>query len=341
MTSSSRFLPWLTRQLLMVLCIGLTFAVGFTLAMHQDFGSTLVFSLCITFFCSACAQGLHALICWLRGSKERLRGPLMTIVVVLGALPGYQLGYWVADALMGTHSPTLLEASPRQFAFLLFMVILPSVVASYYFRSREQLAQAQAQAAEHQLQLLQAQLEPHMLFNTLANLRVLIRMDPARAQTMLDQLIGFLRATLQASRSGSHSLADEFARLSDYLALMEVRMQDRLRSALTLPPELAEEQVPPLLLQPLVENAIKHGLEPNVEGGELHISARREEGKALVLEVRDTGAGLSQGNATTGTQFGLHQVRERLAARYGANATFTLTNSSEGGTLARITIITP
>ena len=325
----------LVRQLLLVIAIGLTFAIGLTLALRQDFGTTLFYSLCITGCCSATAQGAHELLSRLLGGK-RLSGLPLVIVVVIGALPGYQIGYWIADALMGQRSVTLLDGSPRQLAFLLFMVIVPCVIASYYFRSRQQLDQARAQAAEHQLQLLQAQLEPHMLFNTLANLRALIRMDPARAQTMLDQLIAFLRATLQASRSGSHSLTDEFARLTDYLALMEVRMQDRLRPHFSLPPELASEQIPPLLLQPLVENAIKHGLEPQVEGGELHISARRE-GKVLLLDVRDTGAGLSQ-SGTTGTQFGLHQVRERLAARYGANATFTLTDSPEGGTLAQIKI---
>ena len=336
---TTRILPWLTQQFLLVLAIALTFAAGFALALHQDFGRTLVYSLCITGCCSAFAQGFHELVARILGGN-RLRGLPLVVVVTIGALPGYQIGYWIADALTGQHSATLFEASPRQLAFLLFIVAIPCVAASYYFRSREQLADAKAQAAEHQLQLLQAQLEPHMLFNTLANLRVLIGMDPQRAQAMLDQLIAFLRATLQASRSGSHSLADEFARLEDYLALMEVRMQDRLRPVFDLPAELANEQIPPLLLQPLVENAIKHGLEPQVEGGELRVSARRE-GSALLLEVRDTGAGLSRDNTTAGTHFGLHQVRQRLAARYGADAEFTLTNHPEGGALVRILIKTP
>ena len=333
----SRFLPWFIRQFLMVMAISLIFTVGGSLALHQAFGRTFVYCLCISICCSAGAQGMHELVSRLRGG-DRMRGLLLVVVVMTGALPGYQIGYWIADALTGQHSPSLSEASPRKLAFLVFMVALPSVATSYYFRSREQLAQAKALAAEHELQLLQAQLEPHMLFNTLANLRVLIGMDPLRAQAMLDQLIAFLRATLQASRSGSHSLADEFARLADYLALMEVRMQDRLRPALNLPPELGSEQIPPLLLQPLVENAIKHGLEPQVEGGELRVSARRE-GSALLLEVRDTGAGLS--NSNSGTCFGLHQVRQRLATRYGANAEFTLANHPESGTLARILIKTP
>src|SRR2546428_7082195 len=119
---------------------------------------------------------------------------------------------------------------------------------------------AKHSAAESKLKLLESKLEPHMLFNTLANLGVLIGTDPPRAQAMLDRLIAFLRATLEASRSGSHPLAAEFARIADYLELMQVRMGARLRSRLELPDDLAALPVPPLLLQPLVENAIQHGL---------------------------------------------------------------------------------
>jgi signal transduction histidine kinase len=330
--------PWLKRQLTLVIVMALVGATGISLVSDTSFPRVLLYSLCISASCSVGAQVLHELVARLRGG-DRLTGLPLIIVVVIGALPGYQIGYWIADALTGVRSPTVFDASPRQLAFLIFVVAIPSIAASYYFRSREQLAHARSQAAEHQLQLLQAQLEPHMLFNTLANLRVLIRQDPQRAQAMLDQLISFLRATLQASRSGSHSLADEFARLNDYLALMKVRMQDRLRPSFDLPDELTAAQIPPLLLQPLVENAIKHGLEPQVDGGELIVSARRD-GEALILEVRDTGAGLST-PSSEGTHFGLHQIRERLATRYGADTEFTLTQHPEGGALARIRIKKP
>src|SRR5438045_747906 len=135
---------------------------------------------------------------------------------------------------------------------------------------------------------------------------------------MLDRLIAFLRATLAASRNGSHSLSSEFARIGDYLELMKIRMGERLQTQLVLPPELAAEPIPPLLLQPLVENAIKHGLEPHVGGGRLVVSAERD-GDALVLRVRDTGVGVRdtgvgvRDTAGDGTRFGLQQVRDRLA----------------------------
>jgi len=220
---------------------------------------------------------------------------------------------------------------------------VPATVITYWFYSRETIAAkeaamqaAQRQAAEHQLKLLESQLEPHMLFNTLANLRVLIGVDPQRARAMLDQLIAFLRATLAGSRAAQHPLRAEFARLTDYLALMQVRMGGRLQTRVELPEALAELPVPPLLLQPLVENCIKHGLEPALAGGCIDVRAARD-GGTLVLSVRDTGAGLST-PAVEGTQFGLVQVRERLAALYGARAALTLTRAddAEGGTLATI-----
>ncbi len=175
---------------------------------------------------------------------------------------------------------------------------------------------------------------------TLANLRALIAVDPDRAQHMLDRLIDFLRATLGGSRAPLHPLSSEFSRLADYLALMQVRMGDRLKVELDLPPALASVAVPPMLLQPLVENAIKHGLEPRRAGGLIQVSARRE-GPELVIRVADTGAGLaaSAGNpASPGTGFGVGQVRERLATQFGAASSLTLEPGPPevGGTLATL-----
>ncbi|MDQ1260375.1 MAG: histidine kinase, partial [Pseudomonadota bacterium] len=189
----------------------------------------------------------------------------------------------------------------------------------------------------------ETQLEPHMLFNTLANLRVLIALDPARAQAMLDHLIAYLRATLSASRATLHPLADEMDRLRDYLELMAVRMGPRLAYALEVPEALHAIPVPPLLLQPLVENAIRHGLEPQVEGGRITVRACTDANQRLVLEVCDTGAGLAPGAPTTpaapsapGRSFGLAQVRERLATLYGDQGTIELIAQPAGGTCARV-----
>jgi LytS/YehU family sensor histidine kinase len=222
-------------------------------------------------------------------------------------------------------------------------VLLPALVITYFFNARSLIADreaavqaAQRQAAESRLRLLEAQLEPHMFFNTLANLHVLIGIDPPRAQALLDQLIAFLRATLSGSRATEHPLGAEFSRTRDYLALMQVRMEDRLRTHFDLPETLADVPVPPLLLQPLVENAIKHGLEPSVTGGRIEVRALRE-GDSLTLTVRDTGVGLGQ-LVTRGTSFGLQHVRERLATVYGGAASLSLdaAHDGDGGTLAII-----
>ena len=269
--------------------------------------------------------------------------PLMLIAIVIGTIVGFTVGNELARWITGISSPGFFRGSWQQAFALLVGSLVPGLVITYYFYSRETIAgkeaaiqTAQRQAAEHQLKLLESQLEPHMLFNTLANLRVLIGMDPPRAQLMLDQLIAFLRATLNASRASQHPLSAEFARLADYLALMKVRMGERLQMQFELPAELGATPIPPLLLQPLVENCIKHGLEPNVAGGRIRVSAARE-GDALVLRVRDTGVGLSDAHGD-GTRFGLVQVRERLATLYGTHASLTLqpAGDAEGGTLATI-----
>jgi LytS/YehU family sensor histidine kinase len=215
--------------------------------------------------------------------------------------------------------------------FFLLSIVSGAMVSFYFYATGKahylhgELQASQRQATEAQLQLLQSQLDPHMLFNTLANLRALIGSDPQRATQMLDRLNDYLRSTLSASRATEHSLSAEFERLSDYLELMQIRMGERLHYTLDLPAELAQHKVPPLVLQSLVENAIVHGLEPKVAGGDIHISARVEQGK-LVLEVRDTGVGFD--TASTPEGFGITQVRERLMTRYGPQGTINIEAAS-------------
>jgi LytS/YehU family sensor histidine kinase len=226
----------------------------------------------------------------------------------------------------------------------ILITVLAGVTGSYWFYSRSKsdylerkMAEARQHAGEARLKLLEAQLEPHMLFNTLANLRVLIGTDPARAQQMLDHMIAYLRATLSASRSTMHPLAAEFERLRDYLELMAVRMGPRLTYTLELPPGLADEPVPTLLLQPLVENSVLHGLEPKIEGGQIRVTARRD-GEDLVLEVSDTGIGNGGKtvSAADGSGFGLAQVRERLQTVYGASGAIELIADCAHGARATV-----
>jgi len=272
----------------------------------------------------------------------------MALLVLVSVLAGYGLGLVSGNALMGRPLLSRTSDVPSSTVGFLLMSLAIGAFGAYYFTSREMLAkarleqeEAQRQASEARLRLLESQLEPHMLFNTLANLRALIGADPPRAVEMLDRLNAFLRATLAASRSPAgaqrHTLRDEFARLDDYLALMAVRMGPRLRVVLSLPEALADCPVPALLLQPLVENAIRHGLEPSARGGELRVSAARE-GHSLVLEVRDDGVG-SEAPARQG--FGLSQVRERLQALHGETARLDWHSAPDQGTCARLTLPWP
>ena len=253
-----------------------------------------------------------------------------------GIVGGYLLGTLAGDAVFGWSSWD--SSALAQVRVSVLVTAMAGICATYYFYSKSRSAylltkvsEARHQASAARLKLLEAQIEPHMLFNTLANLRALVTTDPAAALHMLDHLNNYLRATLTASRATMHPLQTEFDRLRDYLELMAVRMGPRLRYTLDLPPELAAVSVPALLLQPLVENSIRHGLEPKLEGGSITVQARRV-GQSVTLDVMDTGVGLGADEMTTADSqsgFGLAQVRERLATVYkNPNATFTIANYS-------------
>ena len=312
--------------------------------------TALVFSLFIGNTCWLLIDGGRVLVArWLvaRHGCEGERGHgwpgwgWMGPIVVLGAVAGYVIGHTLAKLVLGRPLDVTRLQSP---ALVISVIAALLVCFLFYVRERMHSQQVAAVAAERlatdtQLKLLQSQLEPHMLFNTLANLRVLIGMDPPQAQAMLDHLIAFLRTTLAATRADHHPLAAEFDALRDYLALMAVRMGTRLQPQLDLPDELRALSVPPLLLQPLVENAIKHGLEPKVEGGRLEVVARLQGGR-LHLRVRDTGIGLSAA-AGGGTAFGLEQVRQRLQRLYGEQASFELRAPADGLGGAEALIVMP
>ena len=261
-----------------------------------------------------------------------------------GIIGGYFVGTLAGDWWFGWSSWS--AGGRSQLPVSILVTALAGISGTYYFYTRNRhhyletkMSEAKRHASEAKLKLLETQLEPHMLFNTLANLRVLVATDAARAQTMLDHLIAYLRATLSASRVSSHPLQLEFDRLRDYLELMAVRMGPRLSYALELPPELATLPVPTMLLQPIVENAIKHGLEPKVEGGHIQVSASGS-GSQLVLEVRDTGVGMD-GGPRSGDGFGLEQVRQRLAAAFDTRASLSCRQPSEPGASVTITLPLP
>ncbi len=190
-------------------------------------------------------------------------------------------------------------------------------------RERAELEAAAARAdkerATAELKTLRAQVEPHFLYNTLSNVVILIDHDPKTARHMTERLIGYLRHTLYASRRDCALLGDELAIIADYLEILRLRMGERLSYTIDADETVRALPLAPMLLQPLVENAIKHGLEPKIEGGNIHIIALRS-GNALDISVEDTGLGFGVSADTAGSGSGLANVRARLAAIYGQHA---------------------
>ncbi len=252
------------------------------------------------------------------------------------------------------HQVSLGEFLPS----LAMLWIIVSVVIKISYKRQVQ-AQAQAaqavetaeseslkrQVVEARMAAMQAQVEPHFLFNTLASIDHLIETDPPRASQMQKNLIALLRASMptlrEAADGGVRDLGRELAVIRPYLEILKVRMEERLTTVIDVPDGLLSAEFPPMMVQTLVENAIKHGLEPKPEGGKLNLKAEVVHGK-LSVTVADTGLGFGRAassGTTAGTGFGLANIRERLQLLYGAKASLTITENPGGGT--RVTLAVP
>ncbi len=203
------------------------------------------------------------------------------------------------------------------------------------------------QVVEARMAAMQAQVEPHFLFNTLASIDHLIETDPPRASQMQKNLIALLRASMPTMREangdgasngkgGVRDLGRELAVIRPYLEILKVRMEERLATDIQVPDGLLSAEFPPMMIQMLVENAIKHGLEPKAEGGTLKLKAEIMHGK-LQVTVADTGLGFGKA-ATAGTGVGLANIRERLQLLYGPKATLTVAENQPSGTVVSITV---
>jgi signal transduction histidine kinase len=205
-------------------------------------------------------------------------------------------------------------------------------------RARADLAERERELVRTELALLRAQVEPHFLWNTLGNVQYLTDKDPAAAHAMVGHLIRYLRACVPQVRGGTSSVASEMDSVRAYLELMKVRMGPRLAVNLVTQPDCAGCALPPLLLQTLVENAIKHGLEPKVGAAELSVRVALLPAPAarLRIEVADNGVGLQPAPRTRGTGLGLASIRDRLRALYGSDASLSVAQGAAGGVTAAI-----
>ena len=229
---------------------------------------------------------------------------------------------------------------------LLPLFILAVVTKFFADRSRASLKVAEAkrkeadyarmtqQVTEAKLSALQAQVEPHFLYNTLASVQALTEVDPAKANEMTGHLIQYLRNALPKMRESVSTVGQEVELVRAYLSILQMRMGTRLAFEIDVPEALAALPFPPLMLPSLVENAIKHGLEPQREGGVIRVSASLDDGR-LRMRVADTGRGFAE---TVGAGVGLANIRERLAALYGGNAKLTLEGNEPRGVVATIEV---
>jgi signal transduction histidine kinase len=244
---------------------------------------------------------------------------------------------------------TYRERSGDWLMSFVFLMILTGIIVKVVLggkkraERRAQVATATAaeeslkrQLVEAQLKMMQAQVEPHFLFNTLASVDYLIETDPPTASKMQKNLIQYLRAALPQMREGSTTLGKEIQLCRSYLEILKFRMEDRLHYTVTVPQGLQSAQFPPMMLQSLIENSIKHGLEPKPEGGAITISADIVDGR-LRVTVADTGLGFAAGSQP-GTGVGLSNVRERLAALYGGRARLSIDANHPSGTIVTIDV---
>ena len=191
------------------------------------------------------------------------------------------------------------------------------------------------QALQARMSQLQAQVEPHFLFNTLANIRELVQQGSAHAPEMLESLIGYLRAAVPRLHESTSTTGRELDLVRSYLAIMEMRMPDRLTTTIRCAPQAAHVTCPPGAVLVLVENAVRHGIDPSEDGGSIEVDVRLQ-GNRCVVTVRDTGVGL--GGSTAGLGTGLENLRERLRLGYGSAAAVDLEPVTPRGTLARLTL---
>ena len=313
-------------------------ALGF----GKGLGVNFVFSQTIGLsMCSAILAG-HSFV---RGPSIAGHLAMLLVAMPLGAAAGTFAGALIA----GIPISEILRGRPALFLQMLFVGILFGTVITYFFFSREKITKTQEELKEEQirnltlekktleshLKLLQGQIEPHFLFNTLSNILSLLDSDPVKGKAMLVDLTRYLRASLSRTRDRTTTLGQELDLVRAYLDIYKVRMGERLRYTLEIPEKLKEAPFPPMLVQPLVENAIKHGLEPRVEGGEIRVAVEEGAGR-IRLMVSDTGDGLME-NTVVGV--GLANVKGRLDALYGDKGRLILEDHHPSG--LRVTMEIP
>ena len=244
---------------------------------------------------------------------------LILISLVFGAISGSIIVSLIRGTdltlLLGEQNNLIIRAIVGNFLFggvmIFFFASRARIVEAkrIVLEERMKLLDMKNMTIETELRLLQAQIEPHFLFNTLSNVMSLIDTNPDKAKKMMECFSDFLRASLHIARDKTITIAQEMELIRSYLDIHRVRMGNRLSYTIDIPDSLLEYRIPPLLIQPLVENSLKHGLEPKIEGGEIAIKGAPEE-SVFAITIADSGIGISEKNVGNG--IGLENVRKRI-----------------------------
>ena len=292
--------------------------------------------LCVAYCMLAIKRGIEKLLSKTSIDTVSIAGAwraalIINVIAISGTALGTAISLTAYSWISGSNGwDSFLAHSAAQTVFLAFVVIV-AVGTWFWWRLHIKQDTLLRPTMEAQLRLLQAHIEPHFLFNTLANVQSLMDRDTPRAKQMLETFTDYLRASLGQLRNTDSTLAAELAMISNYLELLQIRMQERLLFEIDASDEALAASLPTLMLQPLVENAIEHGLEQKIEGGRVRIRARLVDGQ-LDIRVEDDGLGIDHPRRARrqGSGMGLSNIRQRLHTRYGAHAALTLTPLAAG-----------
>ena len=327
-----RSLIWTT-----LFCVAIAVLLWVT-GVAEPFSASLAISLTVGWSISAMQLFVYPRL-------ESSLGPMLANVAgtTIGlALALSLIGLYSHFANLQTNNLSWSTTAPALFFGVVGTILFTSMARLNEVRQELSNAEVKRLATERalteaQLKTLQAQIEPHFLFNTLATAMGLIRSEPEAAEETLEQLTKLLRNSLSRTRTEDSTLGEEFELINAYLRIAKIRMGDRLKFSVISDDNLAGFSLPPLLVQPLVENALTHGLEPAEQGGEVNVEAiHRENG--VQIRVSDSGLGLANNSSSVGTNTGLRNVRERLQQLYGDRGELKLTANSPSGVTAILNI---
>lgn len=280
---------------------------------------------------------------WPRRVPRPLARWALQVIAVAAVMPIAELIFFIAATEPGAPPFWRVESRAGSFGALTFLGMLVSswVAMTALMRERDELikraerarGELERQALDSRLRLLQAQVEPHFLFNTLANVQALVDIGSPRASPVLASLVSYLRAAVPRLSEPVNRLGQELEMARSYLALMQMRLPDRLQFSVQADSGVERFRCPPMTLLTLVENAVRHGIDPSLEGGHINVNVSTR-GERCRVEVRDTGVGITAGSGGLGT--GLSTLRERLQLAFGTGADLRMSDVMPHGVCIEI-----